>query len=224
MRGFLWLLVLLAVAACGPISSQMPATLPAAPKASTSEVTATQDGSSAATPASSPASRAPEPTPSPLESSPTATVSRIVTPVVTPAVRGSAAPSPSPAALVTRGWLTYVNAAWHVAVDYPPDWRVRVEPAVVTFSSPNGATIQLAPGTDDTADSEDMPNVRCQPRSNAQGIVARVCLDTIALNVQANFALPQPGGPPLPLALRMGRRRGDQAVLDAMLASLRAAR
>jgi hypothetical protein len=136
--------------------------------------------------------------------------------------------STSPASASSLGWKTYANASWHVAVDYPPDWTVRQDAAAVTFVSPRGATIQLAPVAageqpPETAlsSSLDLPNTRCTSQTNEHGIAAYVCFDTISFSTYAQFIVKATDGSEQLLSLGTNRKNGDVAVFTAMLASIR---
>ncbi len=129
--------------------------------------------------------------------------------------------------LSTNGWKTYTNTNWHVAIDYPPDWSTRENAAGVTFITPRGAAIQLAPlGTGSQSPeglmtNEDLPNTRCRSQTNRHSITERVCFDTLAFSTNAEFIVRASNGREQLLSLSMGRGTGDTQVFDAMLASVR---
>ena len=126
------------------------------------------------------------------------------------------------------GWKTFVSATLSVTVDYPPDWSVREEATGVTFTSAQGATIHLDRIETGVLSAEDflhehwLPHTRCSARTNAYGIAARVCFDTLAGSYTADFVVKTPHGPAQLLSLAMPSR-GDLAMFNAMLASVRPA-
>jgi hypothetical protein len=126
------------------------------------------------------------------------------------------------------GWKTFVSATLPVAMDYPPDWSVRQEATGVTFTSAQGATIHLNRIETGVLSAEDfwhehwLPHARCSARTNAYGIAARVCFDTLAGSYTADFVVNASHGPAQLLSLAMPNR-GDLAMFNAMLASVRPA-
>ena len=126
------------------------------------------------------------------------------------------------------GWKTFVSATLSVTVDYPPDWSVREEATGVTFTSAQGATIHLNRIETGVLSAEDflhehwLPHTRCSARTNAYGIAARVCFDTLAGSYTADFVVKTSHGPAQLLSLAMPSR-GDLAMFNAMLASVRPA-
>lgn len=155
------------------------------------------------------------------------TLATTSTPALTP--QSFSTPAGLATTVSSAGWKTYVNTKWHVAVDYPPDWAVRPGTGAVTFRSPRGAEIELAPvdtggeSPEDFLGNSDLPNTRCASQTNPQGITARVCLDTISFSTIAQFIMKAANGTQSLLSLVTNRRTGDLAVLNAMLASVRSA-
>jgi hypothetical protein len=127
------------------------------------------------------------------------------------------------------GWKTFVGATVPVTVDYPLDWSVREEATGVTFTSTRGATIHLMRIETGVLSAEDfwrehwLPHTRCSTRTNAYGIAARVCYDTLASSYAADFVVKTSHGPAQLLSLAMPSH-GDLAIFNAMLASVRPAR
>jgi hypothetical protein len=123
------------------------------------------------------------------------------------------------------GWKTFVSATLPVTVDYPPDWSVREEATGVTFTSAQGATIHLMRIETGALSAEDfwqehwLPHTRCSARTNAYGVAARVCFDTLAGSYTADFVVKASHGPARLLSLAMPSR-GDLAMFNAMLASV----
>ena len=126
------------------------------------------------------------------------------------------------------GWKTFVSATLPVTVDYPPDWSVREEATGVTFTSAQGATMHLDRIETGVLSAEDflhehwLPHTRCSARTNAYGIAARVCYDTLASSYTADFVVKTSHGPAQLWSLAMPSR-GDLAMFNAMLASVRPA-
>jgi hypothetical protein len=127
------------------------------------------------------------------------------------------------------GWKTFVSATLPVTVDYAPNWSVREEATGVTFTSARGATIHLMRIETGVLSAEDfwhehwLPHTRCSARTNQYGIAARVCYDTLASSYTADFVVKTSQGPAQLLSLAM-HGRGDLAMFNAMLASVRPAR
>ena len=126
------------------------------------------------------------------------------------------------------GWKTFVSATLSVTMDYPQDWSVREEATGVTFTSARGATIHLMRietgvlSADDFWHEHWLPHTRCSTRTNAYGIVARACFDTLASSYAADFVVKSTHGPAQLLSLAMPSH-GDLAMFNAMLASVRPA-
>src|SRR6266545_6863936 len=105
------------------------------------------------------------------------------------------------------GWKTFVSATLPVTVDYPPDWSVREEATGVTFTSAQGATMHLDRIETGVLSAEDfwqehwLPHTRCSARTNAYGIAARVCFDTLAGSYTADFVVKTSHGPARLLSL-----------------------
>jgi hypothetical protein len=127
------------------------------------------------------------------------------------------------------GWKTFVSPTLPVTVDYPPNWSVREETTGVTFTSARGATIQLMRIETGVLSAEDfwrehwLPHTRCSARTNAYGIAARVCYDTLASSYTADFVVKTSHKPAQLLSLSMPGH-GDLAMFNTMLASVRPAR
>ena len=126
------------------------------------------------------------------------------------------------------GWKTFVSATLPVTMDYPPDWSVREEATGVTFTSAHGATMHLNRIETGVLSAEDfwqehgLPHTRCSARTNMYGIAARVCFDTLAGSYTADFVVKTSHGPAQLWSLAMPSR-GDLAMFNAMLASVRPA-
>ena len=125
-------------------------------------------------------------------------------------------------------WKTFVSATLPVTVDYPPDWSVREEATGVTFTSAHGATMHLNRIETGVLSAEDfwqehgLPHTRCSARTNVYGIAARVCFDTLAGSYTTDFVVKTSQGPAQLWSLAMPSR-GDLAMFNAMLASIRPA-
>lgn len=165
-------------------------------------------------------------TPSAAALTPTTPVSTVAASPSAPATGTNITPTP----LSRAGWKTYVNAQWHLAMDYPPNWSVQQSASAVSFVSPQGPQIQLSPVATDGQSPEEflngreLPNTRCTFRMNSYGVQARVCLDTISQSYTAEFILKPAQGPEQLFSLSTGPRKlFDLPVFDAMLASVRPA-
>lgn len=238
MRGSISILVILALAlvACG---SAMPTVLPTASPIAPAlfQASAPEQASPSPSPMARPNSETMSTaasTPNPTSLSPDTTIAspgvtqtaESALTAVTPPGGNEVTPNPGfSAGIVTK---TYVNETWHVALDYPADWSVQEKGSLVIFVSPTGSTIQLAPAAAGSPVSpglepnEDLPNTRCSTRTNPHSISERVCFDTISLSTSAVFDVQTALGATR-LELSTGRRTGDVPVLNAMLATVRAA-
>ncbi len=96
----------------------------------------------------------------------------------------------------------------------------------VTFVSPQGATIQLAPvetnglSPEDWLNREQLPNTRCSQRTNEHELAVQVCLDTLSFTRTANFVISSSGTTRLLTLMTIGKG-GNAAIFNAMVASLR---
>ena len=128
------------------------------------------------------------------------------------------------------GYQTFVSSRLGVAVDYPEGWTASEQPSGATFKSPEGMPVHLMPIEQETAGDQPgndmpewLPNTRCSTSTNAHGITALVCLDTISRTYTAGFAVKPPGeGASRRFSLSAGLRVGH-AIFSAMLASIRPA-
>ena len=158
-------------------------------------------------------------------------------PTATPTVRATqTALSPTTAPTVTSratslapsGWKTFISTKLQAVLEYPPDWTAREDSAGVSFTSPAGAAIFLARVDTSGASPEDflsetlLPNVRCSPSINAHSLIARVCLDTVALARIAYVSVKSAGGAERLLSLST-RSRESPEVFNMMVASVRPA-
>jgi hypothetical protein len=134
----------------------------------------------------------------------------------------------APAATSPAGWKTFTSADLALAIDYPPDWSVTSTEMNATFSSPQGASIQLA-----SIDTGGVPpdvylsenrimNTRCSPQTNQHGVKVEVCFDTVSFIYNGTFALIPPAGSERLLSLTLSKR-GDLDVFNGMIASVRPA-
>lgn len=65
-----------------------------------------------------------------------------------------------------------------------------------------------------------LPHMRCTARTNAYGIAARICFDTLAGSYTADFVVKASHGPAPLWSLAMPSR-GDLAMFNAVLPSVR---
>jgi hypothetical protein len=115
-----------------------------------------------------------------------------------------------------------------LAIDYPPDWSVIATETNTTFTSPQGASIQLA-----SIDTGDVPpdvyqsenrimNTRCSSQTNLHGVKVEVCFDTVSFIYYGTFVLIPSAGSERLLSLTLSKR-GDVDVFNGMIASVRPA-
>jgi len=128
------------------------------------------------------------------------------------------------------GQRAFVSSSLGLALDYPEGWTAVEQTSDVTFKSPEGMVVHLTrieqgasgeqPGNDMP---ERLPNTRCSTSTNAHGVAALVCLDTISRTYTAGFAL-QPRGDDASrrFSLAAGFRVG-YPIFSTMLASIRPA-
>lgn len=144
------------------------------------------------------------------------------TPFATPGV------SSTPAITVTRlatplGWRTYVHPSLQLAVDYPPDWTVRLQDNDAIFTSPQGAQIELMPIDPRLAGANDemaQPNTRCVNSLNPYGLSVRSCSSTIGFSIDAYLTF-QRTGKPASAAVISTRSRGAVGILNNLIESAR---
>lgn len=135
--------------------------------------------------------RTPSPTAVPTRAAETRIIVRQTTPqsaVVVP----PAAPTQSTASSPRTGWRTFIHPDLHLAVDYPPDWTVRVQNKTATFTSPQGLAIQLAPvdpGALAPSGEAIQPNTRCSDAVNPHGIPIVTCRATIGFSLSTYLDL-----------------------------------
>ncbi len=139
-------------------------------------------------------------------------------------VQGS---TPAPVAtnsISTGDWKTFTSTVLGVTVNYPPDWSVAEDTHGTTFTSPNGAMIQLKQGTANSNNNEiKIGNQYCTPRTNQHGQTAEICADTTSLTYTANFNLQKADGSTQQVALvTQTRTVGD--IFEAMFNSLQPAK
>jgi hypothetical protein len=149
-------------------------------------------------------------------------------PTKLPVPTESATPLPGLNVVPRNSWSTFTSAKWQVVVDYPPDWSVQEGTAGVVFSSSQGVTIFLAPvetgglSPDQFLSERQLPNTRCSSSTNAYGVTARVCFDTIAFSYDASIVLKSSSGGARLLSLSTrARPPGDVQVFNVMVASMR---
>jgi hypothetical protein len=134
------------------------------------------------------------------------------------------APATSPtSSLSTANWQIFTSAALGATVNYPPDWSAAEKTDGVTFTSPNGATIQLEKGTAALKNNEfKIGNQHCTARTNEHGQTADICVDNASFTYTANFTLPKGDGSTQTVML-MTKTRTVGDVFEAMFNSLRPA-
>jgi hypothetical protein len=167
-------------------------------------------------------------TPTATTISPGAGITRIIVLQATPPA-SFVGPSPTVARTATplarTGWKTYVNANLHLAMDYPPDWTVRIQDTGAVFASPQGETIQLTPlDPRAIAPSDEIvqPNTRCSNTTNPHGINVRSCLATIGFSLDAYLDLKSAGGAET-AAVISTQSHGAFEVVNALIESARIA-
>jgi hypothetical protein len=157
---------------------------------------------------------------------PTALPKTTSTSPVPPTAAGAA--SSTPVLSAAEGWRTFTSATLQVAVDYPADWSAAEQSGTVVFKSPQGG--QVIMGLMDTGNltpedflrANELPNTRCEERTNANGLKAQVCFDTLAKSYSASIAMELPDGAKQLLSLA-AKQSGDRRAFDLMLESVRIA-
>ncbi len=126
----------------------------------------------------------------------------------------------TPTPFSISGWSTFTSLALGVAVNYPPDWSVTVQPAGASFLSPQGAQVLLAekPGGENNSTAQG-----CNSLANAYGLTALICSDASTGLYSASFTIQRGDG----TAQQVILSTTDRAALDTykgMLSSLHAAK
>ncbi len=182
-----------------------------------------------ATPGQNSPTAAQPPTPTEATLTPTVETSPTPTPAATTTQAGSTPASPAaPQPPLSPGWQTYIWTEQHIAIDYPPDWTVKLQAGDLVFSSTQQQVIKLsrvaAPGMSpqDYLAASDLPNTRCSTVKNKYGVTARTCLDTIARITTANLVVAPPQGEVIILQL-VTHGQNDPKVVDGIIQSIRVA-
>ena len=121
---------------------------------------------------------------------------------------------------------TYTNTRLGIALDYPSDWTVSESADGAKFTSPQGATIDLALVDTQNQSPEyflvemQLPNTRCLNSANPHGVTVRNCLDTVSFSYNANLILKLSNNTTRLVSLTM-RGKSPNPVFDAMIASVR---
>jgi hypothetical protein len=145
---------------------------------------------------------------------------------VSPTAEGVASATSVPSPL--EGWQTFTSPTLQVAVDYPADWSVVEQSGVVRFTSPQGGQMVLAlmeTGNltpEDFLQANDLPNTRCEERTNAYGLTARLCFDTLVKVYSASIPMELPSGARQLVSLATFKL-GDRRAFDLMFESVRIA-
>ncbi len=163
--------------------------------------------------------------PSPAANAPVGETRVIILQATRPAPMSAPSATLAPAATPTvrSGWKTYTDTRLHLAVDYPPDWTVRGLGAGAVFTSPQGATIELAP-IDPRAVSPNgeivQPNTLCTNSVNPHGIAVRRCRATIGFSLDAYLEYKLEGGTESALVLS-ARNTSTSEEFNALMESAR---
>lgn len=134
------------------------------------------------------------------------------------------APAPTSSSLgVTK---TYTNAKLQIALDYPSDWTVRETANGASFTSPQGAVIDLAnannPALRKFEPDLEFSTPQCRNITNVNKLPVQVCLHMLAFGSSANITLTLAGNQTRIVTLST-RADNVNPVLDAMIASIRLA-
>jgi hypothetical protein len=188
--------------------------------------------STAITPTEMPKQVSSLPTQSPAqtEASPTSSIEAIATtqPSATAVQVGATTNASTPTPSLPQGWQTFIWAELHIAIDYPPDWSVKILATGLAFSSPQKAVINLTRAAasgippEDYLAENDLPNTRCTTIKNRYGVAARTCFDTIARTTSANLVITPPQGEVIILVLATEGRSAPQ-IVDGIIQSIRIA-
>lgn len=143
--------------------------------------------------------------------------------VLTPVQGNTPAPSATHS-LSTGNWQTFTSAALGVTVNYPPDWSVAESTDGATFTSPNGATIQLITGAANTNSKEfRIGNQYCTSRINEHGQAADICVDNASFTYTADFDIQKADSAAQRVVL-MTKIRTVGNIFEAMFNSLQPAK
>jgi hypothetical protein len=116
-------------------------------------------------------------------------------PIILTPIQGDATTEPAQNSPSTETWKTFTSSNLGVALDYPPDWTVMEGSEEVTFTAPNGGTIQLKAGAASLNNNElKTGNRRCTSRTNQHDLSAEVCVSTASFFYTATFDLQKAGG------------------------------
>ena len=125
--------------------------------------------------------------------------------------------------LSTGNWQTFTSATLGVTINYPSDWSVAEEADGATFTSPNGATIQLKQSTASQSGNEfKIGNQYCTSRTNEHNQTADICVDNASFTYTANFTLAKTDGS-IQKVMLMTKTRSVGDVFEAMFNSLQPA-
>lgn len=139
-------------------------------------------------------------------------------------IRGNTTAPSTTNPVSTGNWQTFTSAALGVAVNYPSDWSVAEEADGATFTSPNGATIQLKQGTANPNNNEfKIGNQYCTSRTNEHGQTADICVDNASFTYTAKFTLQKADGSTQWVTL-MTKTRTAGDVFEGMFNSLQPAK
>ncbi len=112
------------------------------------------------------------------------------------------------------GWKTFSSSKLGVAIGYPGNWTVSEQADGVTFTSPQGQTIQLK-----LAQSSVSSPGQCTLLTNSHGMNVNACYDAGTQLYSANFSA-QPSGSPRQLVIST-TGKGALDVYRQMLDSMR---
>ena len=147
--------------------------------------------------------------------------------VLTLAVRALLAPlyqvSSGPSETVSReGWKTFSSESLAVRLDYPSEWTVQEQEAGTIFASPQGFKLLLKRGPTDASPAKEpvAPNEQCSTTTNAYGVEARSCVQTMSFTYWATVTLRSSSGEPHRLALSTRTKR-DAKIFQAIVDSIR---
>ena len=147
--------------------------------------------------------------------------------LLTVVVRALLAPldqvSSGPSETVSReGWKTFSSESLAVRLDYPSEWTVQEQEAGAIFASPQGFKLLLKKGPTDALPAKEpvAPNAQCSTTTNAYGVEARSCVQTISFTYWATVTLKSSSGGVhrLPLSTRTKR---DAKIFQAIVESIR---
>jgi hypothetical protein len=96
-------------------------------------------------------------------------------------------PGVTPPPALLQGWQTFSSTSLGVTVAYPPNWSASERAEGVTFTSPEGMTVQLQLVSAGSEQGPSTASQACNLLVNANGVSVEVCGGGATPFYQANF-------------------------------------